>query len=403
MPFLDLRTVILVSVFISLLTGSWVLINRGMLSNFSGFGYLGMAHFSMGACFVLLALRGVIPDFSSIVVANLLLVLSGVLAFTAITHFRQVEIRGRLLCLTAIILQAVISLFFTYVRPNLSLRLLLGDVVSSSLLLLCVRALLKNAEEPLRLPLLATAAPFLLNGMVALLRFGITITGHSPAQFLQGSFFFSLQFVAADTILLGTALGFSSIANRKMSLQLEKEALTDSLTQVFNRRALEKISGKILDHARRHNASVSVLLIDLDHFKKVNDSFGHSVGDKALLRFSQLVQGQLRDSDVFARYGGEEFVAILPDGEAEDAYAVAERIRSTVDGHGFSVEARPIHLTASIGIASFPEDGAEWSSLLARADERLYEAKEGGRNVVCPPLDIAADPPSFALGSVSLR
>lgn len=398
--FLDLRTVILLSVFISLLTGSWVLINRSMLKDVSGFGFLGMAHFSLGASLVLLALRGVIPDFFSIVIANLLLILADTLGFTAIKHFRQVNVRGRRLCLTALFLQAAISGFFTYIQPNLLMRLLLGGLLSFALLLLCVRALLKNAEDFLRLPLLATAAPFLLNAIVSILRFGNTLLSHSPAELLHGDLFFSLQCVGADTILLGTALGFTSIANRKLSFHLEKEALTDPLTQVFNRRAAERIGRGILDHAKRHGTPASILLIDLDYFKKVNDFFGHPAGDQTLRQFANLVQNQLRDSDVLARYGGEEFIAVLPDGGRENAYAVAERIRSTVDRHDFSFEGTVIPLSVSIGFASFPEDEAEWSSLLAKADERLYEAKDGGRNLVSPASHPDFDPP-FALENIS--
>jgi diguanylate cyclase (GGDEF)-like protein len=329
--------------------------------------------------------REALPDYLSIIVSNLLIVLSITLTFAGIQALRQVQVRGRLLCLVGFAVVARAFFHYTYIQPSLTARLLVIDAVSVVLLLLCVRALLKDAEDFLLLPLLATAFPFLLDVAISLLRFASTLRGLSPGSLFQGGLTFNLQFIAADLILVGTALGFTAIANRKLASHLEREALTDPLTQVFNRRAVESIAGRMLGHASRHGSPVPLLLIDLDNFKRVNDSFGHPAGDLALLQFAGLAKETLRQSDIFARLGGEEFVAVLPDTGRAKAHSTAERLRSAVDKNGFTLGGGPTRLTASIGLVTYPEDGADWSALLAKADAFLYQAKGAGRNSVFPP------------------
>lgn len=362
-----------------------MLINRAILKDSSGFGHLALAHFSLGAAFLLQALSGVMPAFLSIFLSNLLIVTSIILAFIGIKAFRKIQVRGRLLCLAGFVIVAGTFFYYTYIQPSLTIRLLVIDAVSIVLLLLCVRALLKGAENFLLLPLLATAAFFLLDVAISLLRFASTLRGPSSGSLFQGGLIFSLQFIAADLILVGTALGFTAIANRKLAGHLEREALTDSLTQVFNRRAVENIAGRLLGHASRHGKPVSILLIDLDNFKRVNDSFGHPAGDLALLQFAGLAKETLRQSDIFARLGGEEFIAVLPDTGRDEAHATAERLRSAVNKNGFTLGGEPIKLTTSIGLVAYPEDGADWSTLLAKADALLYQAKRSGRDRVFPP------------------
>jgi diguanylate cyclase (GGDEF)-like protein len=384
MPSIDLRTIIIISVFIAFMTGGWMLINRKLQQGLSGFGHLAFGHFNLGISFLLLALRGILPDFISIFLGNLLLILAITLAFLGIKVFRKVEVKGEFLCLVGFLVMGGACLQFTYVHPNLKARFLFSDFILLVLLSLCVRAILKDAEEFLKLPLFATAAPFLLGIGASLTRIAGSLSGPTPSTFIKGGFIFSLQFIVADMILVGTALGFTSIANRKLTYRLEREALTDPLTGTFNRRGLEKIAGKLLERARRHRDQVSLLLIDLDHFKKVNDSLGHTAGDAVLLQFAVLVQKHLRNSDIFGRYGGEEFIAVLPGMGKSDAFLAAERLRSAVGKNDFSFRKKPIQLTVSIGIASFPGDGAQWLMLLDKADEFMYQAKQCGRNRVFP-------------------
>jgi two-component system, cell cycle response regulator len=173
-------------------------------------------------------------------------------------------------------------------------------------------------------------------------------------------------------------------STREDNRRLEALATTDPLTRLLNRRALlERLSIEV-DRAHRYGSSLSLLLLDIDHFKAINDTAGHLVGDGVLRQLGELLAYSVRTADVVARYGGEEFVVILPETSSEGGVIFAERLRDTVERHAFDVSNdEPLHLTASIGVATFPSPRVESTEdLFARADEALYRAKSGGRNQV---------------------
>lgn len=166
--------------------------------------------------------------------------------------------------------------------------------------------------------------------------------------------------------------------------RLEVLAHTDPLTAVLNRRALTERLASELERVKRYETQVSLLLIDIDHFKRVNDSYGHLVGDDVLMDVGALLQSAVRSVDVVARYGGEEFVIALPETGLMGATVFAERIRELIEEHRFShAGGSELHLTASVGVACYPSPGLETvEDLLATADQALYRAKAEGRNRV---------------------
>ncbi len=182
------------------------------------------------------------------------------------------------------------------------------------------------------------------------------------------------------------AMGFLAISNESLLKQVQAQAARDPLTGVYNRRAFMAIAEHVWKRCRREAGRVSVLALDLDHFKAVNDAHGHAVGDDALRHVVTLVTGVLRSNDPLARYGGEEFVVLLSDADWDRALAVAERIRQVVESSPMSLpDGTALHLTASIGLAStVPEDPHHTiNHLIDRADQALYRAKASGRNRVC--------------------
>jgi diguanylate cyclase (GGDEF)-like protein len=181
------------------------------------------------------------------------------------------------------------------------------------------------------------------------------------------------------------ASSFAFILMHKERADRESYALatTDSLTGVYNRRTFAELAEPQLSRSRRSKLPVSLLMLDLDHFKRINDTYGHLAGDHVLKAFSALVRSCLRKEDLLARYGGEEFVVLLPDSPEVAAAALAERIRSEVASKPLDVNGRSIHVTVSVGVAS--ESGEALpplESMLARADEALYAAKNQGRDRV---------------------
>jgi diguanylate cyclase (GGDEF)-like protein len=165
--------------------------------------------------------------------------------------------------------------------------------------------------------------------------------------------------------------------------QQRQLAVRDGLTGLYNRRAFnELLSASIANEDRRPGGSLGLVLLDLDHFKKLNDTYGHLAGDAALRSVARLLGQHLRKGDQAARYGGEEFVVILPGSDEERAQGAAERLRAALQKHRFVFEGARIPLTASLGVAVWPADGKEPEALLGAADRALYAAKQGGRNRV---------------------
>ena len=158
-------------------------------------------------------------------------------------------------------------------------------------------------------------------------------------------------------------------------------AVTDELSSLASRRYFETRLAEEWARQQRYGAPLAVAILDLDHFKSVNDAHGHPAGDRVLRRFGEIVRGEIRSSDVACRYGGEEFAILFAESTAAAASAVAERIRRALKREAFDWEGKAFHATVSAGVSG-AEDAREPATLLFRADEALYRAKDGGRNRV---------------------
>ncbi len=159
---------------------------------------------------------------------------------------------------------------------------------------------------------------------------------------------------------------------------------TDELTSLYNTRGFAIVADRLFGQAARYKRAISVLMIDSDNLKQVNDTHGHEAGNRLLRQLAERIQAELRYTDVPARYGGDEFVVLLPETPSQGAADVAERIRESMAGKPLVYEGQAVKSTVSIGVASFPEDGHTVDALVARADRALYKAKNNGRNcVVC--------------------
>ena len=173
-----------------------------------------------------------------------------------------------------------------------------------------------------------------------------------------------------------------SLENGFLYRKMETMATTDGLTGLTNHRTFQQRFADMLERAARHNHRVAVLLCDVDHFKKVNDGYGHPVGDEVLRRVARVLQEVPRKIDIPARYGGEEFAVLLDNVDVAQAKQVAERIRIEISRVVVETEKGPLSVTESIGVAAFPDDGRDRATLIERADLALYHAKHTGRNRV---------------------
>lgn len=172
----------------------------------------------------------------------------------------------------------------------------------------------------------------------------------------------------------------TSIANAKLHEKIEKLATTDGLTGLFNHRLFQEKLSEELRRLKRFSEPISLLLADIDFFKKVNDAYGHPVGDLVLKSVAKVIRGAIRDMDIPARYGGEEFAVVLPGTDGEGARYIAERLRKEVMAKSFQADNKTFNVTMSIGIATSPSDAKGKEELIEKADQALYHAKRNGRN-----------------------
>ncbi len=165
--------------------------------------------------------------------------------------------------------------------------------------------------------------------------------------------------------------------------EIYRMTIIDGLTEVANRRRLEEFLDRELAGAQRHGRALSVAVIDADHFKTVNDKYGHIAGDFVLRKLASVIQGIIRRDELLARYGGEEFVVVMPSTSLDQGAMLGEKIRSLVETTAFEFEERRIPVTVSVGVATLRESIQTVDSFIHSADEALYRAKEEGRNRVC--------------------
>jgi diguanylate cyclase (GGDEF)-like protein len=180
-------------------------------------------------------------------------------------------------------------------------------------------------------------------------------------------------------VILGTALCLNKLSEYERRLLVQ--SMTDSLTGLLNRRSFMDLSSKEETRARRHGDPFSVLMLDIDHFKKINDTYGHPVGDLAIKALAAVCSNALRPHDILARYGGEEFVLTLPHTPADGAATVAERIREQVQKLEVPSEQGMVRFTVSIGVSTYAS-GEAFDQIVERADKALYVSKQSGRNRV---------------------
>jgi len=226
---------------------------------------------------------------------------------------------------------------------------------------------------------------------------GILYTLASIVIILTVNFFVDLQLsqVAINSGVLGLLIGSflsnvytNKITNYENSLKQQNSSLnvlasTDYLTGIMNRRMFNEISEHYFQTAQKNELNLTLLLLDLDHFKKVNDTYGHQAGDLLLIRFVETVENILTKSDIFSRIGGEEFAILLSQINREDAYDLAEKIRKEVENITINYEGQNVFVRTSIGITRNGPTDTSFDDMFSRSDMALYKAKKEGRNQTC--------------------
>jgi diguanylate cyclase (GGDEF)-like protein len=329
----------------------------------------------------LLMSRGHLPDFLSVVFANLLAMASFVFLYNGVVQF--VNGRKRLWLATgASALALGVVFYYSEVQPNIFPRIVAMGMAEALLVGLTARELLRtpaasSAQRTNKVITRFFGTILTIQAALCVVRSVISVIHGTPNDYMQR------DVVQTSTMLMNLVyiavygLCFLTMAGHEMIQRSQEESETDSLSGAFNRRGIESRLSIELKRSSRSQMRLSIALLDIDHFKSINDKFGHAAGDEAIRGICLAISKCLRDIDYLGRYGGDEFVLILPMTTADQASIVLKRVKQIID----SLETRSDHgrLTLSIGVTeASPEDDV--ISLIARADEALYLAKSDGRN-----------------------
>ena len=295
-----------------------------------------------------------------------------------------------------IAVSVLLHAYFTYVQPDTRTRIVIFSLALALLAVQPVIALLAPIPGTSRRARIFTAVCLAGVGIVMLARAILTAAWGANEDILAPDFVqFASNLLFAVFAVLAT-LGVVWIEIEQLRADLARLAMIDPLTAILNRRAFMLEYERELSRCTREKVGLALAIFDIDHFKDVNDNYGHLVGDQVLRRIADTLRASLRGHDVLGRYGGEEFALLMPGADTAAAMAGTERVRLAVGERPIRVGEVSIPVTISAGVAAFGVNGSDWESLLRSADAALYEAKRGGRNRV-----VAAQGPPAALPSSS--
>lgn len=346
---------------------------------------LWMVSFLLGSVFsVSLLVRDWFPEVVAVVISQGSVSLAAYLCLMASRMYMGRRPFSHWYAVLGIGALMVASVYFTVVQPHLGMRFVFVGLGAGICFLLTARTMADGGVR--RVParyLFALVAG--LHGLFLLLRPALFKLAPAAPGGLPDAGLVTLvsQFVLLEAIVAVVLLGFGALmlANEFITSELRHLAEMDPLTNVFNRRAFLTLLDKAISAAQRTGTAVPVLVMDLDHFKNINDTWGHRAGDDVLRHFVMLAHRCLRKEDVMGRLGGEEFAIFLPNASTAGALAVAERLRALVEAQPVATGPQSIPLTVSVGVTLCAHGDAAGAAL-QRADEAMYLAKERGRNRV---------------------
>jgi diguanylate cyclase (GGDEF)-like protein len=377
---LDINTLFMVTIYVEAILGLLLLFAWVQNTAIQAVAWWGFAHLIRAASVVLFGMYGAAPDLISIDLANALLFTSFAVTWTGSRVFDGRPVEPVYLVTGAVLWLLVCRL--PVLADAIETRALIATGIITTYTWLTAYEFWRGRSEPLvsRWPaifmLFAHGALFLLRTPLA------AMLPWSPTNHMLGSVWLTVLSFEALLFTISIAFILLAMAKERTELRHRTAAMVDPLTGIANRRSFLQDATQL---AKRHSANprpTAVLLIDLDHFKSINDRFGHALGDRALEIFAQSARQSVRSSDLIGRLGGEEFAAVLVNTSQDKAVAVAERIRASFAQAALEVDSRPVGATVSIGLVHCQDAVLDVPELLAQADQALYFAKEHGRNRV---------------------
>jgi len=290
---------------------------------------------------------------------------------------------GRRVPLTVLVGLSVVAIafmtFFLLVAPRTEIRIAIYSLSVAAYSLIIAGLLLDVPRGPLRATHWPVGILYLIHAVFAVLQ-AFSVLVQARDDIFAPGWIQALWFIQSIAVVTLTFTGLVLMATQRISLELDQQASYDMLTGALTRRAFERLAEAEWSRSVRHDLPMSVLVLDLDRFKTLNDAHGHDTGDIWLKAFVDMTGGLLRREDILCRYGGEEFVILLPQTGLEAATYAAERIRRSVDG--LRIEGSSVSGSVSVGVAEKSAGQDDFKALFTAADQALYRAKQAGRNRV---------------------
>lgn len=318
----------------------------------------------------------------AVMLATVLVTTSIALQFTGIQSFKS----SRVYLWPAILfvsIGAIQTFWFEFIRPDIISRAVANSILFSLGFAACASETIIRNQSKFKCISWVAGVSFALLSIAMLIRAVILLQSPPEVYSLYSNIPINPAiFIITCILQLCVTFGFLLMLNRQLVTEIEKVASRDALTGVFNRRMFEDEMSRLQSRCKRTGDKFSLMLIDLDDFKLINDNYGHLKGDEILCRLANIVLSSIRPSDFFARYGGDEFCVLLPSTGITEANIVANRLRETYASTAFIVSGKIINSSISIGIVDSSQVGLEFKNLLSAADQALYQAKQSGRNKV---------------------
>lgn len=328
---------------------------------------------------LLIAIRPWAPRFLSILLANYVLFVGAICLYCAAAHILSETPRRVSGCIGICVVAFLPLLWFSVVHPAPLPRLLLHSTVLCVIWAFTARLLFRQEDGALRYPARAVAWVIMSTALLHVVWCFVAIFIRRPVDVMHADLANAAFGYLYMMMGMGNVVGLLTLSLCEHRRDLQVMARTDALTGLLNRRAFEELLHRDLETHKRQGTPACVLLIDIDHFKQINDSLGHSAGDAVLRRIGAVLREATRVSDVLARYGGEEFIMLLRRTTRAESEAIAERLRLRIASMTGLPGSRQI--TASIGVA-FSNHDETADEFVLRCDEALYCSKRGGRNLV---------------------
>ncbi|AGK97011.1 GGDEF domain-containing protein [Clostridium pasteurianum] len=331
----------------------------------------------------LVALRGVIPNFISISIANSIALLG--VSFESIAILMLINVFEKNIKTIYVFLTIVMIFIFNCITVFYNVENIRISVISIFIVLLIAFpgfCLMKNKESSILQRIMGSLCCLVI--MILIFRAFIAISPYKyMTTFIKGIYETGSLTLISMLMMLGlTSTGFVILSKEQIDLELVKLASTDELTGILNRRTFINGAKRSIAYFVKKKEPISFLLVDIDNFKTVNDTYGHNIGDITLRDFADKTKEQLREYDLFGRYGGDEFAILLLGSDKDDSYNIAERIRKTIEESSTN-ECVTVKYTVSIGIISMiPDEKTDIAILCKLSDKALYKAKANGRNCV---------------------